>query len=131
MVEWKKKSKKKPTGGVNNAVNAKSKSLSEKGGKFSKTTLAKEDKRYKERTKGGNEKIKLSHAQSVLVSQGAKTIKCKILDILENPANKHYVRQKIITKGTTLKVDLEGKETKVKVVSRPGQDGLISGVVIK
>ncbi|HOW29539.1 MAG TPA: 30S ribosomal protein S8e [archaeon] len=131
MVEWKKVSRRKSTGGINNAVNAKTKTLSEKGGKFAKTTVAKVDKRFKSRTVGGNEKTKISHAQTVLVSEGNKTIKGRILDVTENPANKHFVRQKIITKGAILKVDLNGKETKVKVTSRPGQDGLVSGVIVK
>lgn len=131
MVEWKKVSRRKATGGINNAVNAKTKSLSEKGGKFAKTTVSKVDKRYKSRTVGGNEKLKASHAITIVVSQGNKATKGKILDVTENPANKHYVRQKIITKGAILKVDLDGKETKVKVTSRPGQDGLVSGVIVK
>ncbi len=131
MVEWKKVSRRKPTGGINNAVNAKTKALSEKGGKFAKTTVSKVDKRFKSRTVGGNEKTKISHAQTILVSEGNKTIKGRILDVTENPANKHFVRQKIITKGAILKVDLNGKETKVKVTSRPGQEGLVSGVIVK
>ena len=131
MVEWKKVSRRKSTGGINNAVNAKTKALSEKGGKFAKTTVAKVDKRFKARTVGGNEKLKISHAQTVLVSQGNKTAKGRILDVSENPANKHFVRQKIITKGSILKVELDGKDVKVKVTSRPGQDGLVSGVIVK
>ncbi|HOZ36039.1 MAG TPA: 30S ribosomal protein S8e [archaeon] len=131
MVEWKRVSRRKATGGVNNAVNAKTKSLSEKGGKFSKTTVAKVDKRFKTRTVGGNKKIKISHAQFVLVSEGNKTIKAKVIDVTENPANKHFVRQKIITKGAILKVDVDGKETRVKVTSRPGQSGQVTGVFVK
>lgn len=131
MVEWKRVSRRKSTGGVNNAVNAKSKSLSDRGGKFSKTTVAKEDKRFKTRAVGGNKKLKISHAQHILVSEGNKTIKAKVIDVTENPANKHFVRQKIITKGAVLKVDIDGKEAKVKVTSRPGQSGQVTGVFIK
>ncbi len=131
MVEWKRVSRRKATGGVNNAVNAKTKSLSEKGGKFSKTTVSKVDKRFKTRTVGGNKKIKISHAQTVLISEGSKLTKGKIIDVTENPANKHFVRQKIITKGAVLKVDVDGKEAKVKVTSRPGQSGQVTGVFVK
>ena len=131
MVEWKKVSRRKVTGGINNAVNAKTKSLSEKGGKFSKTTVAKEDKRYKTRTVGGTRKVKISHAQYVLISEGNKIVKAKIIDVTENPANKHFVRQKIITKGAVLKVDINGKEAKAKVTSRPGQSGQVTGVLVK
>jgi len=131
MVEWKRVSRRKATGGINNAVNAKTKALSERGGKFSKTTVSKEDKRYKARTVGGTRKVKISHAQTVLISEGNKTVKAKIIDVTENPANKHFVRQKIITKGAILKVDVNGKEAKVKVTSRPGQFGQVTGVFVK
>jgi small subunit ribosomal protein S8e len=131
MVEWKRVSRRKATGGINNAVNSKTKALSEKGGKFSKTTVAKADKRFKTRIVGGNKKVKISHAQTILVSQGNKAIKAKIIDVTENPANKHFVRQKIITKGAILKVDVDGKEAKVKVTSRPGQSGQVTGVFVK
>lgn len=131
MVEWKRVSRRKATGGVNNAVNAKTKSLSDKGGKFSKTTIAKADKRFKTRAVGGNKKTKISHAQYVLVSEGNKTIKAKVIDVTENPANKHFVRQKIITKGAILRVDVDGKDAKVKVTSRPGQSGQVTGVFVK
>ena len=131
MVEWKKVSRRKKTGGINNAVNAKTKSLSDKGGKFSKTTVAKVDKRYKTRAVGGNKKTKISHAQTVLISEGNKLTKGKIVDVIENTANKHFVRQKIITKGAIIKVDVNGKDAKVKVTSRPGQTGLVTGVFVK
>lgn len=131
MVEWKRVSRRKKTGGINNAVNAKTKTLSEKGGKFSKTSVSKEDKRYKTRKVGGTRKVKISHAQTVLISQGNKTVKAKVIDVTENPANKHFVRQKIITKGAILKVDVDGKEAKVRVTSRPGQSGQITGVLVK
>ena len=131
MVEWKKKSRRKTTGGINNSVNAKTKSLSDRGGSFSRTTVEEKDKRYKVRTRGGNHKIKLSKAVTVLVSDSGKTVKGKIISVLENKANKHFVRQKIITKGAILKVDLGGQEKKVIVTSRPGQSGQVSAVPFK
>ena len=131
MVEWKKISRRKPSGGINNAVNAKTKTLSEKGGSFSKTIIAKEDKRYKSRTVGGSEKQKVSHVASVLVSQGNKTKSVKLIDVVENKANKHYVRQKVLTKGAIVKATMDGKEVKVKITSRPGQSGQINGIVVE
>ena len=46
MVEWKKKSRRKATGGINNSVNAKTKSLSDRGGTFSKTVVDDNQKIY-------------------------------------------------------------------------------------
>jgi small subunit ribosomal protein S8e len=131
MVEWRKKSKRKSTGGINNSVNRKTKSLSDRGGLFSKTVVDEKDKRYKLRTIGGNNKVKIAKANTIVVLDGTKSIKGKILTVENNSANKHFVRQKVVTKGAVLKVDLQGKETKVKVTSRPGQSGQVSGVIIK
>ncbi len=131
MVEWKKKSKRKITGGINHSVNRKTKSLSEKGGIFSKTIVEDEDKRHKVKTIGGREKQKITKAKFVIVSQGDKTSKAKILNVLTNPADKHFVRQKVVTKGAVIKADLDGKEVQVKITSRPGQSGSVSGVLVK
>jgi len=131
MVEWRKKSKRKSTGGINKATNRKTKSLSDRGGLFSKTVVDEDSKRYKVRTIGGGSKTKIAKANDILVSSGAKTVKCKIVGVENNAANKHFVRQKVVTKGAILKVELEGKETKVKVTSRPGQSGQVSGIVVK
>ncbi len=51
----------------------------------------------------------------------------KIESILENPANREYVRRNIITKGAIVKTELG----KVKITSRPGQDGTVNGILIE
>jgi len=131
MVEWIKKSKRKSTGAVNNSVNAKTKSLSDRGGTFVKTTVDDKDKRHVEKTRGGNQKVKTTKALNVVIADKDKSVKGKILNVVENNANKHFVRQKVITKGSTIVVEIEGKEHKAKVTSRPGQAGQITAVLIK
>ncbi|GEM_PF-58423 len=51
----------------------------------------------------------------------------KIEAVVENPANRHYVRRNIMTKGTIVKT---GKGN-ARVVSRPGQEGVINAVLVK
>jgi len=131
MVEWKKTSRRKASGGINNAVNAATKKLSDKGGLFSKTEVATIDKRHQTKTRGGGRKIKISKATTMLIAQAGKTSKAKIVDVSENAANKQFVRQKVITKGAVIKVMLDGKEHLAKVTSRPGQSGQVSGVLVK
>lgn len=131
MVEWIKKSKRKATGGINNSVNAKTKSLSDRGGTFSKTIVDAKDKKHKEKTRGGNEKLKITKASNVLISDKGKSFKAKVLNVVENNANKQFVRQKVITKGSIIIVDVNGKEHKAKVTSRPGQSGQVTAVLIK
>ena len=60
-------------------------------------------------------------------SPGAKVKKTKILKVLENPTNNDYQRRGVITKGAIL----ETQDGKCKVVSRPGQDGIVNAILIK
>ncbi len=46
--------------------------------------------------------------------------------MLENAANRHYVRRDIITKGTIIQTKLG----KARVTSRPAQDGTVNAVLI-
>jgi small subunit ribosomal protein S8e len=49
------------------------------------------------------------------------------LRVSKNPANKDYERRGVITKGAILETELG----LAKVLSRPGQDGVINAVLIK
>jgi small subunit ribosomal protein S8e len=55
-----------------------------------------------------------------------KYMKAKIKIVTGNPANRHYVRRNIMTKGTIIQTD----KGDARVTSRPGQDGLINAVLI-
>ena len=132
MSEWKTKSRRKKTGGIDNSFNAATKKLSDKGGSFSKTTVSKDaDKRYQSRTRGGGAKVKIAKATTVLISQAGKTVKGKLITVTENAANKQFIRQNVITKSAIAKVIIDGKEVNVKITSRPGQSGQVSGVIVK
>lgn len=81
------------------------------------------------RTRGGNEKLRLAIDNKINVID-TKTNKSKlteILNVIENKANPNYVRRNIITKGAIV----ETAEGNAKVTSRPGQDGVINGILIK
>ena len=56
------------------------------------------------RTKGGGLKVKqLSvNVASVTDPKTKKTMQVKILTVMDNPANRNFVRRNIITKGTIL-----------------------------
>ncbi|OWT33473.1 30S ribosomal protein S8e [Methanobrevibacter sp. 87.7] len=80
------------------------------------------------RTRGGNEKLRLDGGNKINVID-PKTHKAEVFDILnvsENKANPNYVRRNIITKGAIV----ETAKGKAKVTSRPGQSGVISGVLL-
>lgn len=88
-----------------------------------------EKKLKKVRIIGGNTKQLLlsSDVANVHDQITKKTFKSKIKGVLENPANRHYVRRSILTKGTVI----ETEKGKAKVTSRPGQEGTVNAILIK
>ena len=59
----------------------------------------------------------------------AKTKKyqqAKIKTILENPANRHFVRRNILTKGSIIDTELG----KARVTNRPGQEGVVNAILL-
>ncbi len=60
------------------------------------------------------------------VSNGA-TKKAKIETVEENSANPNYVRRNLLTKGAIIKTEIG----RARIVSRPGQDGVINAVLLE
>jgi small subunit ribosomal protein S8e len=85
------------------------------------------EKRKSKRVRGGNKKIFLLGAKFVNVQDKGKSRKLEIKNVLETPSNKFLARQNIITKGTIVETELG----KVKITSRPTQDGVLNGIFIK
>jgi small subunit ribosomal protein S8e len=88
------------------------------------------DKRLRKiRTRGGNEKLRLAvdNKINVMDPKNNKSKIVEVLGVIENQANPNYVRRNIITKGAIV----ETPEGNAKVTSRPGQDGMINGILIK
>ncbi|NAZ26194.1 MAG: 30S ribosomal protein S8e [Nanoarchaeota archaeon] len=96
---------------------------------LTKISRGNEEIRYIFRTKGGNYKVKLKSALYVnVLNPETKEIKrVKILGVIKNPNDKNLDREKIITKNAILNTEIG----KVLVTSRPGQDGIINGILIK
>ncbi len=96
------------------------------GGFFSETKLDKEKELRKVlRIRGGGVKVKAKKISFANVSDGkGKTRKVKIINVISTPSNALYARENVIVKGSVLEV--EGG--KIKVNSRPGQDGVVNGV---
>ena len=78
--------------------------------------------------RGKNRKTALKSIDFVNLATGdAKVKKTKILKVLENATNNDYNRRGIITKGAIL----ETQEGKCRVVSKPGQTGIVNAVLLK
>jgi len=126
MAIWHGEKGRKPTGGK--IILARKKKKRELGNLPTLTRIG-EEKRKKYRTKGGGVKIKAFSAEfaNVFNPKTKITRKVKILDVVDNPANPHFVRRKILTKGAIIKTELGN----AKVTSRPGQDGIVNAVLIE
>jgi small subunit ribosomal protein S8e len=119
------RSKRKVTGGRYKSFRKKRKC--EMGREPTLTKLGK-TRQKKFRTKGTGIKMKLLSCDvaNVFDPKANKYSKAKIKTVVENPANRHYVRRNIITKGTVIDTELG----KARVTSRPGQTGTINAVLI-
>lgn len=79
-----------------------------------------------DRILGGHIKYRLLNVDYVNVFSKGKCQKIKINNVIETPANRHYVRRNIITKGTVVETEIG----KVKITSRPGQEGGLNGILV-
>ena len=93
------------------------------------TKLSNKELREIDRVFGGNSKVRLRYAMYAnVVDPTTKTArKARVLQILEVPAHPDYARRGIIVKGAIIMTELG----KAKVLSRPGQDGVLNAILIK
>lgn len=74
--------------------------------------------------RGRGTKTALKTIDFANLATDSKVKKTKILKVLENPTNNDYQRRGVITKGAIL----ETEDGRCRVVSRPGQDGIVNAV---
>lgn len=127
MAIWQAESKRKPTGG--RRIPAHKKRKFEIGREAQPATLG-QPKRKTVRTRGGHSRVRIIAANEVIVTdpKTGKTQKAGIVPpgVVENPANPHYVRRNIITKGAVVNTTLG----RARITSRPGQDGTLNAVLL-
>lgn len=125
MALWQGNSRRKPTGG--RLIRAQKKRRSEIARERIDTHVGPTAQKMV-RTKGANQKVKLLRTDAINVTdpKTGKTQKATLQTVTENTANIHYVRRNIVTKGAVVETDLG----RVKVTSRPGQHGALSGVLV-
>ncbi|MBY9003206.1 MAG: 30S ribosomal protein S8e [Candidatus Lokiarchaeota archaeon] len=91
-------------------------------------TVIGQEKKKKQRIMGGNHKLKLFSTSYINVTdlKSNKTSKVKILKFDSNDSSKDLNRRHIITKGAIVETEIG----KAKVTSRPGQHGVMNGVLV-
>ena len=80
------------------------------------------------KTRGNNRKtsLKTTNVVNVVLADG-KIKSSEIIKVLENQTNNDYQRRGVITKGAVI----ETEDGKCKVISRPGQCGIINAILLK
>ena len=79
------------------------------------------------KVRGKNVKTAIKTIDSVNLAIDSKIKRVKIIKVLENSTNNDYQRRGIISKGAIL----ETEEGKCRVVSRPGQHGIVNAILVK
>jgi len=124
-MKWQGRSTRKYTGG--RIIHARGKKRFELGGEVANTHLG-ETIRKKVKTMGGKEKVRLLRDNiATVIDPATKTArKVRIETVSGNPANIHYIRRNIVTKGAIIKTEIGN----ARVTNRPGQEGCINAVLI-
>ena len=123
--QWLKRSRRKLSGGL--IKQASSKKKRDAGRYPAETHIG--PRTFKHiRTRGGHQKYRVLRDEyaNILDQSTGKSKKVKILNVLENKANREFSRMNIITKGCIIDTVLG----KALVTSRPGQHGIINGVLV-
>jgi small subunit ribosomal protein S8e len=59
------------------------------------------------------------------ISKKIKVVEIK--KVIENPANRHFARMNILTKGTIIETELG----KAKITNRPSREGIVNAILIE
>jgi small subunit ribosomal protein S8e len=126
MARWQGRSLKKPSGG--RIWVKRSKRKQEMGREFLEPKIGQKSV-LKLRAFGGNKKLLLLSADvaNVMDPKTGQAKKVKILTVVENPADPHFVRRNVLTRGAIIDTELG----RARVTSRPGQSGAVDAVLIE
>ncbi len=126
MSKWNLRSGRKPTGGKMSRTGKKTRSDRRREPLF--TRLGETENKIRRSVGGHFNRILLaSNAANVTDPATGKTKKVKILSVIENPANPHFIRRNVITKGATIDTEIG----RAKVTSRPSRDGAVNAVLLE
>jgi small subunit ribosomal protein S8e len=98
-------------------------------GSASTDTHIGDDRRKIVRTYGGALKVRAMRARFANVANRStgEIKRVQIETVEENVANPNYVRRNLLTRGAVLRTEIG----RARIISRPGQDGVINAVLIE
>jgi len=117
-------SKRKSTGG---RLKSWRKKRSHALGRDTRPAMMGEEKKTQKRARGGAKTLAIVKTQFANLIEKGKAQKVKILDVIENKASRHFVRQKVLTKGAVIKTE----KGAAVITSRPTRDGTLNAKLVK
>jgi len=123
---WQGRSVRMPTGGRYRLVLVKRRT---EIGSAPTDTLIGADRRNIVRTTGGNHKVRAMRAEYANVAdrRSGTTKRVRIEAVEQNTADPNYVRRGILTRGAVVRTELG----KARLISRPGQSGVVNAVLLE
>jgi small subunit ribosomal protein S8e len=119
------RAKRKATGGMYKNIRKKKKR--DFGSDFIPIKIGEKSTKTSRGLGGIKKQILLQVNKANVFDSTGKSKTAKIISVKENLANPHFVRMGIITKGAVIETELG----LAKVISRPGQDGVVNAVKIE
>ncbi|MCX8182835.1 MAG: 30S ribosomal protein S8e [Crenarchaeota archaeon] len=117
--------KRKKTGGKSHPNRGKRKY--EMGRPPTLTRLGENNIVEKVRVRGGGLKLRVIQAAYANVAiEKERVVKAKVLDVIDNPANREFGRMKIITKGAIIKTEVGN----AIVTSKLGSNGVVNAKLV-
>ena len=129
MAKWHGISRRKPTGGRLKRPNRyRGKRRTEVASEEQLAYVGEDDARKNYRKISGSQTVRTLSVNKVNVNmKGGKTVRATVKNVVGNDADPNYIRRNIVTKGAVLDTD----QGLVKVTSRPGMHGVVSGVLVE
>ena len=130
MAKWHGISRRKPSGGRLKRPNRyRGKRRTEVSSEAQYAYIGEKDDRKMYRKNAGSLTARLLSANTVNVNlpKEGKAVKATINSVIANDADPNFIRRNIVTKGSIVDTSMG----KVKITSRPGMHGVISGILLE
>ncbi|RJU84593.1 MAG: 30S ribosomal protein S8e [Candidatus Poseidoniales archaeon] len=130
MAKWHGISRRKPSGGrLKRPSRYRGKRKTEISSENQFAFVGDKDARKLYRKTAGSQTVRVLSVKNINVNKPkeGKTVRAKITNVVRNDADTNYVRRNIVTKGAIVETDLG----QVRVTSRPGMHGVVSGILLE
>ena len=130
MAKWHGISRRKPSGGrLKRPSRYRGKRKTEISSENQFAFVGDKDARKLYRKTAGSQTVRVLSVKNINVNKPkeGKTVRAKITSVVRNDADTNYVRRNIVTKGAIVETDLG----QVRVTSRPGMHGVVSGILLE